>query len=446
MAMDVDKRQEVPHTLAEQPPKTLGFFDQGAFWGNLGVSLLGFSGALAVLNPAGAPPLPIIGAVAATVVGTVIGSAMVGLSAIPGARTGAPAMVVLRGLFGTRLSYLPTALNILQLIGWGAFELLVIAQGVDAIAPGVPRWLTVLVAGVVTTALTLRPLGAVRLLRRYVTIAVAVAMVYFFVQLLLHPLPNVYSGSWKGFWSGADTALAVAVSWLPLASDYSRHSRTAGAAFGAATVGYSVMQIFTYSIGLVALALVGDDANRAFDPFLAVPLGVVFFAVLVLREADQSFADTYSTAVSIQNLRPLADRRVLCLLVGALNTVLALVLDIGQYQNFLLLIGSVFVPLFGVLAVDYFLRSGHTRWDVSDGAPSRWGMLVAWLVGFAVYQFVNPGELGWWTSWWTGLQGVIGTPPSWMSASLSSFLAAALVAYAFGALDAVRGAKGSRGM
>ncbi|GAA0502974.1 cytosine permease [Saccharopolyspora subtropica] len=434
MAHDVDRR-EAPHTLDEPAPRTLGVLDQGAFWGNLGVSLLGFSGALAVLAPSGVPQLSFLAAVTACVVGTVLGSVMVGIAAIPGARTGAPSMMLLRGLFGTRLSYLPTVLNILQLVGWGTFELLVIAQGAEAIFGGGPQWLYIVVAGVITTALTLRPLGALRLLRRYVSIAVIIAMLYFFVQLLRHPLPELHDGSWQGFWPGADAALAVAVSWLPVASDYSRHSRSATGAFTAATVGYSITQIACYLLGLLGLALVGGDADRAFDPLLAVPLGVVFFAVLVIREVDQSFADTYSTAVSIQNLRPSTDRRVLSLVVGVVTTLLALTLDIAQFANFLLLIGSVFVPMFGVLAVDYFVHARRRSWDLSAQAPSRWGMLAAWLLGFAVFQLVNPGELGWWTQLWTDVREAIGfTAPIWMSASLSSFLVAAVAAGAIGAV------------
>jgi nucleobase:cation symporter-1, NCS1 family len=435
MAVDVE-RSEVPHTLNEPAPKTLGVLDQGAFWGNLGVSLLGFSGALAVLAPAGVPQLSFAAAITATVVGTVLGSIMVGIAAIPGARTGAPAMMLLRGLFGTRLSYVPTALNILQLVGWGMFELLVIAQGAEAIFGGGPHWLYVLIGGVITTALTLRPLGALRILRRYVSIAVLVAMIYFFVQLLRHPLPAMHEGSWAGFWPGADAALAVAVSWLPVASDYSRHARSAKGAFTAATVGYSTTQIACYLLGLLGLALVGWNGDEAFDPLLAVPLGVIFFAVLVLREVDQSFADTYSTAVSIQNLRPSTDRRVLSVIVGVVSTVGALTIDIEQFSNFLLLIGSVFVPMFGVLAVDYFGNSRSREWDVSAEAPSRWGMLFAWFLGFATFQVINPGELGVWTSLWTDVREVIGfTVPTWMSAALTSFLVAAVAAGVLGLLD-----------
>ena len=434
MAVDVGDRDEVATTLAGPTPRTLGFLDQGAFWVNLGVSLLGFSGAATVLSPSGGQPLPLVAAVLAAVVGTAVGSLMLGLSAVPGARTQQPSMVLMRGLFGARASWLPTALNVLQLVGWGTFELIAITQGAQAVLGGGPRWLYVLVLGVLTTAMTMRPLGAVRVLRRYVTVAVAIALVYLFAQVLRAPLPDLTSGSWDGFAAGADAALAVAISFIPVASDYSRHSRSTGAAFTAATLGYAVAQSLCYLLGLLVLVESGN-ADQPYQPFLAVPLGAVFFGVLVLREIDQSFADTYSTGVSLQNLLPNTDRRLLTLAVGALTTVLALALDMDQYSSFLSLIGSVFVPMFGVLTADYFGRRGGPRWDFSDRAPTRWRMLLAWLAGLAIYQLINPGEVaGWSDAWQRAAAALHFAPASWMSASLFSFVGAAVLAWLLGLL------------
>ncbi|WP_019633637.1 purine-cytosine permease family protein [Actinomadura atramentaria] len=429
------RADEVPYTLDEPAPKVLGFWDQSAFWANLGVSLFAFSGAYTVLAPDadGRPTMSIMAGIVAMAVGTAIGGLMLGLAAAPGARTGQPAMVLLRGLFGARLSYVPTVLNIAQLIGWGTFELIVIADAARALWDGVPRWGYVVAAGVLTTALTIRPLGSVRLLRRYVTVAVLVALVYFYAQLLREPLPDLNHGSWGGFWTGADAALAVSISWVPVAADYTRHARSARGAFGAAAVGYSATQIIAYVLGLLALALVAGDSARVFDPFLHVTLGVLFFAVFVLREADQSFANVYSTAVSIQNLVPRADRRILSVALGVGITALALLLDIGDYAGFLSLIGSVFVPLLGVLAADFFLGSGRRGWDTGRAAPSRWTMIAAWAVGFAAYQLIYPGSIGWWTRLWTDIADALHfTPQSWMSASLLSFAVAAVAALVIG--------------
>src|ERR1700759_4218648 len=93
---------EVPRTLAEPAPRALGLLDQLGMWGNLGVSLLGFSGALYVLRPTADAPLYFGAALLAIVVGTVLGTLGVAVAAIPGAETGAPSMVLLRGVFGAQ--------------------------------------------------------------------------------------------------------------------------------------------------------------------------------------------------------------------------------------------------------------------------------------------------------------------------------------------------------
>ena len=49
-----DRHSEVAHTLAEPVPQALSLLDQFGLWGNLGVSLLGFTGAIFVLQPGGA--------------------------------------------------------------------------------------------------------------------------------------------------------------------------------------------------------------------------------------------------------------------------------------------------------------------------------------------------------------------------------------------------------
>lgn len=442
MSTVVDRpSDEAPYTLDEPAPRVLSFWDQSAFWANLGVSLLAFSGAVTVLAPDanGVPRLPILAGIVAMVAGTVIGGLMLGLAAVPGTRAGVPAMMLLRGLFGTRLSYVPTVLNILQMIGWGTFELIVIADAAEQLFGGGPHWVYVVLAGLVTTVLTIWPLGSVRVLRRYVTAAVVIALVYFYVQLSRQPLPDLTDGSWSHFWIGADAALAVSISWVPMAADYTRHSRSERAAFGAASVAYGLTQIVAYVLGLLALALVAGDPAKVFGPFQHVALGTLFFAVFVLREADQSFANVYSTAMSIQNLAPRVDRRVLTVGLGGLIMVLALALNMDDYSGFLTLIGSVFVPMLGVLAVDFFCFGGRRGWDVSERAPARWPMILAWAAGIATYQLINPGNVGWWSRLWTDAQDALGfTPSSWMSASLLSFAAAALVTGAVGTVSTAR--------
>ncbi|HWG01735.1 MAG TPA: cytosine permease [Trebonia sp.] len=426
-----DRHAEAPRTLAEPVPQPLGLLDQFGLWGNLGVSLLGFTGAIFVLQPYGSgPDLSLAAALTATVLGTVLGTLPVALAGVQGARTGAPAMVLLRGLFGTRLSYLPTALNILQCLGWGVFELVTIATAAHTVAPALPKTAYVLIAGVLTALLTIRPLGAIRVLRRYAAAAVAIVIVYLFVQLIRHPLPAITHGTWSGFWAATDTVVAVAVSFAPLAADYTRHSRSGRGAFVGAMAGYGISQVLCYVIGLLALVTVAKNPNAIYGAFIALPVGSLAFAILAARELDQSFANVYSTAVSVQNLRPLWDRRVLAGAIAVLTTAAALWLNIADYENFLTLIGSVFVPMSAVLVTDYFLIS-RDRWDLSGRAGARWLMLLPWAAGFVMYQLVNPGYISWWVTGWTSVANWLGfTVAPWMSASILSFVAAAVITLA----------------
>jgi len=430
-----DRRSEVGRTLAEPVPQSLGLLDQFGLWGNLGVSLLGFTGAIFVLQPGGAgtPELSLAAALTAIVVGTLLGAAALALAGVPGAQTGAPAMVLLRGLFGTRVSYLPTALNILQLFGWSIFELVTIATAAQTVAPELPKWGYVLIAGAATALLTIRPLGAIRVLRRYATGAVLVVLGYLLIQLLRHPLPAFTHGTWSGYWAATDTVVAVAISFAPLAADYTRHSRSTRAAFVGAMAGYSVTQVLCYVIGLLALVTVAHgNAGDIFGAFIALPVGSLAFAVLAARELDQSFADVYSTAISMQNLRPLWDRRILAGVITALVTAGALWLNIADYENFLTLLGSVLVPMSAVLIADYFAvgrgEAPGRHWDLSATARSRWSMLLPWAAGFVVYQLINPGYVSWWASAWSSFGRDIGfTPAGWMSASIMSFCAAGIM-------------------
>jgi nucleobase:cation symporter-1, NCS1 family len=422
--------------LTESAPRTLGLLDQLGFWGNLGVSLLGFAGALSILTPIGADPLSLPAAVTAIVVGSVLGGVILGVSLVLGAKTGAPAMVLLRGLLGAKASVLPTVLNIVQCLGWAVFELLVISAGLEALTGGhLARWACILLAGGVTTALTIRPLGSIRVLRKYVSVLVVIAMVVLAVGLLRNPVPAI-DGSWSGFWLAVDAAVALTISWVPLGADYSRHSRTTRAAFAGGFLGYGATQIACLLLGVVALTQVGQDPDQVFDLFLAVPLGTAAFAVLVIRETDQSFANVYSTAVSIQNMAPRWDRRILTSAIGALAIAVALTIDISQYTNFLYLIGAVFIPLSGAL-IAAWLRTRGVGWNTATDAPLRPGMLLAWGAGFVAYQLINPGAIpGWSDAWTTAAQWLHTTGHPWLSASLTSFLVAVLIALPFAATPA----------
>jgi nucleobase:cation symporter-1, NCS1 family len=146
-----------------------------------------------------------------------------------------------------------------------------------------------------------------------------------------------------------------------------------------------------------------------------------------VTETDEAFANAYSAAVSLQNAFPRAPQELLIVLVTGVATAGALVIDMGSYQSFLLLLGSVFVPLFAVLLADWLVAGAHyDATDVFESPPWRAGLIGAWIAGFALYQWLFPTGPSWWVDAVNELN-----PPAWgIGATVPSFLVSFGVALA----------------
>lgn len=403
--------------------RTLSGVDVGLLWGNLGISLLVlFTGTFLA-------GLGLQRALLATVVGAVLGTALLGLAGLIGFERRVPGMVLLRDPLGERGSYAPTALNIAQNLGWAVFELYVMSLAAAALSERVfgfeGRWLWVLVFAALTVWLALSgPISFVRRwLRRFAVWVVAASMVYLVWWALDRAdLGTLWSAGGDGgmrFFQGVDLTVAMAASWLPLAADYTRFSRSRRAAFWGTSVGYLVPLVLLFGLGaLLALSQGLAEPTAIFTAIAAGGAGsAVALLALTVDEADEPFANVYSAAVSIQNLLPAVSQRLLIVIVAATATVGALFVDIIAYETFLFLLGSFFVPLFGVLAADFLLGAGPP-------VAVRWSGLGAWAAGFALYQWIQPTGPEWWTEL---LADVPGAGEATIGASLPAFALAFLL-------------------
>jgi NCS1 family nucleobase:cation symporter-1 len=408
--------------------RVLGLLDTSLLWGNLGVSLL-----VIVAGAALVPALSLPGALAAILLGSLIGNLMLAVAGAIGASVRVPGMVLMRASLGRRGSYLPTGINVLQGLGWSVFELLIIATAAAALSDKVfgfrAQSIWTLVFGAVTLALGLMgPIGFVRrFVRRIAVWAVPVGVVYLTWWTLhgahLGALWHAPGAGGLSVWQGADVVVGITVSWVPYAADYTRFCRDRRGAFLGTGLGYLVPDAWLLGLGAV-LVLSKSLTDPAALPTAVVAGGfaatLALFALLV-TETDEAFANVYSAAVSLQNLLPRAPQKLLIGLVTVAAVMGALVADLVSYQSFLLLLGSFFVPLFAVLLADWATAGRHySEADVFEAPDWRPGLVLAWVAGFSVYQWLYPTG----PSWWVDLVGRL-NPPDWgIGATVPSFLVA----------------------
>jgi NCS1 family nucleobase:cation symporter-1 len=77
--------------------------------------------------------------------------------------------------------------------------------------------------------------------------------------------------------------------------------------------------------------------------------GLVALGLILIDELDNAYGDVYSGSVSTHSLLPRWSVKRWGLLLAALCIALALVLPMHTLEPFLLMLSSVFVPLYGVI-------------------------------------------------------------------------------------------------
>ena len=152
-------------------------------------------------------------------------------------------------------------------------------------------------------------------------------------------------------------------------------------------------------------------------------------ATIIAEPAPQAQPDVRS----LQNVLPQIEQRVLIAAVAVVATIGALVVELRNYESFLLLLGSCFVPLFGVLLADW-LASGarYTSAQIFNGPNWRPELLAAWILGFLLYHWLHEPPLG--PSWWVDIVEETRQPNLGIGASLPSFAVSFALALGLGSL------------
>jgi len=371
--------------MTNETNNTLGFNHFLFLWFGAAVSIA------EILTGGLLAPLGFQSGVMAIVIGHVVGVIILVLGGIIGTQERIPAIVSTRISFGVYGSYLFSVLNVLQLVGWTAVMIIAAARSANEISKmlwGMDQ-LSLWSMGIGGLVLLWIALGREGGLKKVNMLAV---FLLFGITVLLSNVVFKDSTALSAppiggmsFGEALELSVIMPLSWLPLIADYTRFAKSRTSAALGSGLGYFIGSCWMYLIGLGAAIIAGNPEPSAM--MLAANLGLSALGIIVLATVTTTFLDAYSAGVSFANIFPKLDEKRIALVMTVIGTGIALWVNIEQYENFLLAIGSVFAPLFAVLLTEYFIIKNR---QLRPELLVNWSALAVWALGVIMYhQFIT---------------------------------------------------------
>ena len=338
----------------------------------------------------------------AMVIGTVLGSLVVGYLSTWGPRTGAGQLPNSRMAFGGGV-VLPAVLQWLGTIAWDA---LVGLFGGEALALllGIPFWIAVLIVLGVQGAAGFFGYEVIHRMQAVLTVVLFTTFVVFAVKLVNgHQIvtpASVHGADLAGaFVLEVTIAFSLAVSWASYAADFSRYlpaDASSARVFGFTFAGIVLAYIFIQGIGVAAGNVVSEQTAQGVRSVMGGGiLGGLALLIIALASIGSGVMNDYSGSLALQTIGIRVRRPVSAVIVTLLSFPLILWLHAAntdtRFQNVLLLV-SYWIPAFvAIVVVDWLIRiRGRATINPAAEQTDRRDAVIAVAVFVLAYAVAIP--------------------------------------------------------
>jgi len=384
--------------------RTLGGMDYFLLWAGVAISLaeIWAGGFLA--------PMGFWMGVWAILLGHLIGNTFMALGGMIGSDHGIMSMVSVRPSFGIRGSGIGAIFNIIQLIGWASIMLIIggeagkiLGENWGGVWASKNFWIILIGFGTLFWALYIG-----KSVWKFMQTAAVIALILIVVVMTWVSIKEFGSAisavSLKSddmpFMYRLDLVIAMPISWMPLVADYARFSKRTGSACWNTWWGYFIVSSWMYGLGLLATLVTGanDPGGLILQVMGKIGLAVPALIMVVFSTITSDFPDVYSATCSLMNISQKLKANTVMWIAGILSILVALVFKQEWYEGFLIYIGAMFMPLFGVVLTDYFLiRKRKLNLEALYGTGGEYwyrkgfniSALVSWAVGFIAYEVLK---------------------------------------------------------
>lgn len=348
-------------------------FSNGLIWFGAAVSIA------EILTGSLIAPLGFSKGILAIVLGHLIGCGLMYMAGLIGANTNKSAMETVKMSFGQKGSMIFSALNILQLLGWTAVMIISGAMAANALLSSVsiPIWSVII--GVLTIIWIVIGVKSLEKLN-----TIAMGLLFILTIVLSFTIFSSNNGNFSPtefmtFGAALELSIAMPLSWLPLISDYTKSAEKPKKTTFVSVAIYFLVSCWMYIIGLGATIMTGESDIAAI--LLKANLGIAGLIIIVFSTVTTTYLDVFSAGISSISINDKLNPKKMSIIISIIGILLAVFTPISQYENFLYLISSVFVPMISIQIVDFFL----VKKDISKESFDYTNIII-WVIGFILYR------------------------------------------------------------
>lgn len=296
----------------------------------------------------------------------------------------------------------------ISLIGWFGIQSAISAESLDALMPGaMPVWLWSLLFGLAVTAIVVFGFKGMQWLAN-ITVPLFLILVgwsviselanHDFMELVTGPAPGPSMTVWQGTGIVAGGLIVGAI----ITADMTRFNRSKADVIKQTVVGVSLGE---FVIGLSGVLLAHAAATGNVVAIVTTSVGFVGLIIVITGTLKINDWNLYSSTLGLVNFISTAfnknlNRVTTTIVLGVVGSVLAAAGILGQFTEFLIILGVAFPPIAGIMVAEYFVVR---RWRSELDATRESGRLPAtaprivpatiiiWLVSALVGYFVTWG-------------------------------------------------------
>ena len=279
-----------------------------------------------------------------------------------GARTHMSSYLLVRVAFGDHGAGVVNIAFAISLLGWFGININLFADAAGGLSAelfgwDIPTIAWVMVASLCMTFTTLVGFKAINMLATaMVPVLALVTGLLIYSSLNTQTLGEFFSSGHTGelaFGEGVSAVVGAIIIGAIILPDITRFARHWSGAVYTAFIAYAVVQLVV--MGAAALAGGSTGLTDILDIMLSLGLGLGAFAIVIAGSWVLNSLNLYSAVLSTKATFPKLGSVALTIGLGLVGIVAAMLNILDYFVTFLFYLSIIFVPVAGVILVDYLL-------------------------------------------------------------------------------------------